>query len=90
MNPKALFILLVIILILYLAATQKSICDPPYINHGNGCCIDSNGDRICDEDQPGAFVTSSGATTTTLDPCTGLSGYNKTQCVFQQEKKKVL
>jgi hypothetical protein len=87
MNPKALFLILMVALIIYLGVTQKAVCNAPYIQHGNACCIDSNMDYVCDVDQPEAFATTSSATTTTLDPCIGLSGYNKTECLFKKEKK---
>jgi hypothetical protein len=89
MNPKALFVILLIVLIIYLGMTQKqAVCNPPYIPHGNECCIDTNRDSLCDKDQPEAFVTTLGETTTTLDPCLGLSGYDKTACVFDKEKRR--
>jgi len=88
MNPKALFVILLIVLLLYLGMTQKqAVCNLPYILHGNECCIDSNQDAFCDKDQPEAFVTTLSETTTTLDPCIGLSGYNKTACLFDKEKR---
>ena len=50
MNPKALFVILLIVLIIYLGMTQKqAVCNPPYILHGSECCIDSNLDGLCDE-----------------------------------------
>ncbi len=88
MNPKALFVILLIAVIIYMGINQKqSVCNPPYISHGSDCCIDSNQDGVCDKDQPGSFVTTPGETTTTLDQCIGLSGYNKTACVIEREKK---
>jgi hypothetical protein len=89
MNPKALFVIMLIVLIIYLGMSQKqAVCNPPYILHGNECCIDSNQDSFCDKDQPDAFVTTLSETTTTLDPCMGLSGYNKTACLFDTEKRR--
>jgi|WetSurMetagenome_2_1015567.scaffolds.fasta_scaffold08718_4 hypothetical protein len=89
MNPKALFAIMLIVLIIYLGMTQKqSVCNTPYILHGSECCIDSNLDGICDKDQPEAFVTTTSETTTTLDPCFGLSGYNLTSCVYEKEKRR--
>jgi hypothetical protein len=89
MNPKALFAIMLIVLIIYLGMTQKqSVCNPPYILHGSECCMDTNQDGYCDKDQPEAFVTTTSATTTTLDPCLGLDGYNLTACVFDKEKKR--
>ena len=88
MNPKALFVILLIAVIIYLGISQKQmVCGSPYILHGNECCIDINQDNICDKDQSQAFVTTPGATTTTLDPCLGLRGYNKTACIIEQEKR---
>ena len=89
MNPKALFVILLIVLIIYLGMSQKqTVCNPPYLLHGSECCIDANQDSVCDKDQPEALVTTLGETTTTLDPCIGLSGYNKTACVFDKEKRR--
>jgi hypothetical protein len=88
MNPKALFVILLIAVIIYMGISQKqSICNPPYISHGSDCCIDANQDNICDIDQPKAFVTTPEMTTTTLDPCIGLTGYNKTACMIEKEKR---
>ena len=89
MNPKTLFVIFLIVLIIYLGMSQKqTVCNPPYLLHGTECCIDANQDSVCDKDQPEAFVTTPGETTTTLDPCMGLSGYNKTACVFDTEKRR--
>jgi hypothetical protein len=89
MNPKALFVILLIALIIYMGISQKqAVCNPPYIPHGNECCIDSNQDAVCDTDQPEAFVTTLSETTTTLDPCISLSGYNKTACLFEKDKRR--
>lgn len=88
MNPKALFVILLIVVIIYMGISQKQmVCNPPYILHGSDCCIDVNQDNICDKDQPEAFVTTPGETTTTLDPCAGMTGYNKTACVIEKEKR---
>jgi hypothetical protein len=85
MNPKAVFLIMLIALIIYLGMTQKqAVCNPPYILRGIECCIDSNQDGLCDKDQPEAF----GETSTALDPCIGLSGYNKTACLFDKEKRR--
>ena len=27
------------------------VCDPPYIRHGTGCCLDTTGTGICDKDE---------------------------------------
>jgi hypothetical protein len=89
MNPKALFVIMLIVLLIYLGISQKqAVCNPPYILHGNECCIDSNLDGFCDKDQPEAFVTTLSETTTTLDACLGLTGYNKTACLFEKEKRR--
>jgi hypothetical protein len=89
MNPKALFVILLIVLLIYLGMSQKqAVCNPPYIRNGNECCLDTNQDAFCDKDQPEAFITTQGETTTTLDPCFGLTGYNKTACVYDKEKRR--
>lgn len=88
MNPKTLFVVLLIAIIIYMAISQKAVCNPPYIMHGAECCMDSNQDSVCDKDQPEAFKTMPSATSTTLDPCIGLTGYNMTACVFAKEKRR--
>jgi hypothetical protein len=89
MNPKALFVILMIVLIIYLGMSQRqAVCNPPYILHGTECCIDANQDALCDKDQSGAFITTLSETTTTLDPCISLAGYNKTACLFEKEKRR--
>jgi hypothetical protein len=47
------------------------ICDPPYIHHGSECCLDVNGNGICDEDEglPGELPP-----TTTANATDGPSG----------------
>ena len=87
MNPKALFVILLIVLVVYLGISQKTVCDPPYMQHGKECCMDANKDLVCDIDQPEAFVTTTSGTTTTLDPCIGLTGYDKTACEYSKEKR---
>ncbi|MBT4174320.1 hypothetical protein HOC80_03940 [archaeon] len=32
-------------------ATQKVVCDPPYIRHGIECCLDQNNNTVCDGDE---------------------------------------
>jgi sporulation protein YlmC with PRC-barrel domain len=31
--------------------TYEIVCNPPYIRHGKECCLDVNGNLICDEDE---------------------------------------
>lgn len=40
---------------------EAIVCDPPYIRHADGCCLDTNGNKICDSDEPaiGANETTS-------------------------------
>jgi hypothetical protein len=33
------------------ACTSKVVCDPPYLRHAAGCCLDSNKNNICDTDE---------------------------------------
>lgn len=32
---------------------RQHTCDPPYTVRGSGCCLDQNGNKICDADEPG-------------------------------------
>ena len=52
-------------------AENTIVCDPPYIHHGSECCLDVNGNSICDEDEglPGELPPA-----TTADATDGPSG----------------
>jgi len=43
---------LLVLAILVLAGCTTVICNPPYIQMGNACCLDSNNNGICDSDEP--------------------------------------
>lgn len=66
---KHLIVLLVLGVVLISGCTQKQEapvmtnlgCNRPYIKVGNDCCLDEDGDSICDRDKP---VTSSSSTLT--------------------------
>ena len=55
-NMKTQIVLIIGILgvLVISGCTNQSgpVCNPPYIVHGDDCCLDRNGDSICDSDQP--------------------------------------
>ncbi len=36
---------------------EPIVCDPPYMRFGMGCCLDTNGNSICDDDETPAETT---------------------------------
>ncbi len=46
---KAIFIFISLLFVVFLIGCQKSIvCNKPYIEVGNRCCLDQNSNKICD------------------------------------------
>jgi len=46
-----LLILTISILILTGCTTQQVVCNDPYIRFGDSCCLDQNGNSVCDTDE---------------------------------------
>lgn len=40
----------------------RLVCNSPYIRHGTGCCLDRNGNAVCDGDETGGVTTPAGET----------------------------
>lgn len=53
MNEKAFLVLMACALILFSGCIQTSqtVCNPPYIQVGGGCCLDQDGNSVCDKDE---------------------------------------
>ncbi len=47
----SLIILTLLPLIILAACTQPLICNKPYIQHEQSCCLDQNENRVCDNDE---------------------------------------
>lgn len=45
---------LLVILVLFLACAPKVTCNKPYIRAGTQCCLDNNGNSVCDTDEKDA------------------------------------
>ncbi len=54
--------LLLAFFLLLAACAKEAACQPPYILHDGGCCMDGNGDGACD---PAANATANGTTNAT-------------------------
>lgn len=56
---------------------QQVVCNPPYIRFSSSCCLDSNGNSICDRDEASSTTTStttsSSTTTSTTSTTTSTS-----------------
>ena len=48
---KKILLLLTISLFLITGCINQTICNPPYINFEQGCCLDNNKNNICDSDE---------------------------------------
>ncbi len=50
MKPKLIIsLLLVMVVIVVSSCTTTTVCNPPYINFGQSCCLDQNADAMCDD-----------------------------------------
>lgn len=62
-------ILLIVIIALFVFVAflnQSIICNTPYIRVGNGCCLDTNDNRICDSDESTIYQTTTTTSVTTI------------------------
>ena len=41
-------------------AEKAIVCDEPYIRHASGCCLDVNGNKICDKDETRIEIPAAG------------------------------
>lgn len=69
-------ILSVLSLIFFLGCVSGPVCNKPYIQVGNNCCIDRNDNRICDTED----TTTTSSTTTTILTMQPLPDYINSQC----------
>jgi len=44
------------------------VCNPPYMRFGDGCCLDRNGNMVCDRDEPTTTQVSPPAAASTTVP----------------------
>jgi hypothetical protein len=51
LHRRAALWLLVLLVILIIGCDNKVVCNKPYILVGNGCCLDTNDNLICDSDE---------------------------------------
>ncbi|MFA5888476.1 MAG: hypothetical protein WC852_07245 [Candidatus Nanoarchaeia archaeon] len=51
MNKQILILILGVIILVFSGCTQKVICNKPYIQMGSECCLDQDGNNICDKDE---------------------------------------
>jgi hypothetical protein len=62
-----------VLVVVLVACSPGVVCSPPYIRYGTGCCLDQNGNKICDSDERGSAGAAnvSAATTKAVDanPC---------------------
>jgi hypothetical protein len=49
---------------------DEIVCNPPYIRFGDGCCLDADGNGLCDTDETLTQSTTNPARTTTLPTVT--------------------
>ncbi|UCD20799.1 MAG: hypothetical protein JSW08_03435 [archaeon] len=50
-TPKTWKIILIVILVIILLLLLRSAptdCEPPLMDHGDGCCMDANNNNLCD------------------------------------------
>ena len=40
------------------ACTTTTVCNSPYINHGQSCCLDQDANAVCDSDENSSLVSS--------------------------------
>lgn len=62
---------MVLVFLLIAACGGKVVCNAPYIGFGDGCCLDANGNSICDSDEtvkPAATTPSTAPPATTTTP----------------------
>ncbi|MFH0862892.1 MAG: hypothetical protein V1875_07690 [Candidatus Altiarchaeota archaeon] len=67
-----------IVAILSGCLTENPVCNTPYILVGNGCCLDENGDNICDRDKPVTTTTTTSTTTTSSTTTTTSTTFTTT------------
>jgi hypothetical protein len=48
---KIIAIILLLSLVLVVGCSQQMVCNKPYIQVGNECCLDNNDNNICDSDE---------------------------------------
>ena len=77
--------MLVFSLLLIAACKVKLVCNEPYIPYGTDCCLDQNGNKICDKDE--AVTTTTGETTTTLGATTTTLGGAVTSTTLKPEDR---
>ena len=82
---KGILIVLVFSLLLIAACKVKLVCNEPYIPYGTDCCLDQNGNKICDKDE--AVTTTTGETTTTLGATTTTLGGAVTPTTLKPEDR---
>jgi len=72
---KFLFLLVILsLLIIISGCVEEVICNPPYIQVGNECCLDLNDNNICDSDEEGTVTTT---TTSVLETTTTVVSQRK-------------
>jgi len=59
MRKQIIPLLIVLIFLISGCVQQEITCNPPYIRVGFGCCLDQNGNNICDVDENRSRVPSS-------------------------------
>src|SRR3989344_6180931 len=86
---KGILIVLVFSLLLIAACKVKLVCNEPYIPYGTDCCLDQNGNKICDKDEAAATTTTLGneVTTTTIAATTTTLGGAVTPTTLKPEDR---
>jgi hypothetical protein len=80
---KKLFILSILLVVLVAGCTSQTLeCNDPYIRVGSSCCLDINGNDICDSDESGENNDLSGLCSDVVceDYCDGVTRYYNGQC----------
>jgi hypothetical protein len=77
-----LMVFLVALAIALLFAGKQMVCSKPYMLSGADCCLDGNGNNVCDKDEMTANMTRMHA-----DNCTEMPDLNRSYCYFLEAKR---
>ena len=77
-----LMVFLVALAIALLFAGKQMVCSKPYMLSGADCCLDSNGNNICDKDEMTANMTRLLA-----GNCTEMPDLNRSYCYLLEAKR---
>ncbi len=83
---KYVLAFLVVALLIFGCPSQGPVCNEPYILVGDDCCLDNDGNNVCDKDQQTAQQTEKQTTSPTCNPPYILVG---SDCCLDADDNKI-